>query len=92
MREVTEKARSNEVFSRYDVEVDVSGFCFSGTDTYLTNGEIDLLRELENPGKKTGKRTRIIVQALNEKMQTAGKQARIIYEMGKGYRLVNGHD
>lgn len=89
---VMEKIRSAEKFSRCGVEIDVAGFCISGTDIFLTNGEIDLLRILENPGKSSGKRTRVIVQALNQKLQKTGKQVRIIYEIGKGYRLVNEHD
>ena len=89
---VLAKVHSSEKFSRCGVEIDVAGFCFSGTDTFLTNGEIDLLRELEHPGKASGKRTRVIVQALNQKLQKTGKQARIVYEMEKGYRLVNGND
>ena len=33
-----------------------------------------------------------MIQALNEKLKAIGKPARIVYEMEKGYRLVNGYD
>ena len=89
---VTEKAHSNEKLSRCGIEVDVNGFCFSHTETGLTNGEIDLFRDLEKPVKSSGRRIRIMVQALNEKMRQNGKQARIIYEIEKGYRLVNENE
>ena len=92
MEEVTEKARSAETLNCCGAEVDVSGFCFSGTATRLTNGEIDLLKELKQPRRAAGKRTRIMIQALNEKLKTIGKPARIVYEMEKGYRLVNGYE
>ncbi len=92
MREVTEKARSAETLNCGGAEVDVSGFCFSGTATRLTNGEINLLKELEHPLRTAGKRTRVMIQALNEKLKAIGKPARIVYEMEKGYRLVNGYD
>ena len=92
MEEVTEKARSAETLNCCGAEVDVSGFCFSGTATRLTNGEIDLLKELKQPRRAAGKRTRIMIQALNEKLKAIGKPARIVYETEKGYRLVNGYD
>lgn len=87
--EVLEKTRSGETLSRSGVSVDVSGFCFSGTKTRLTNGEIDLLKGLDDPLRAAGKRTRVMIQALNEKLKAIGKPARIVYEMEKGYRLVN---
>ena len=92
MEEVLEKTRSAETLSRGGVSVDVAGFCFSGTLTRLTNGEIDLLKELDHPLRAAGKRTRVMIQALNEKLKAMGKPARIVYEMEKGYRLVNGYD
>ena len=92
MGAVTEKKRSPEPLSCCGVEVDVSGFRFAGTNTRLTNGEIDLLKELEQPRRTASKRTRVMIQALNEKLREAGKQTRIIYEIEKGYRLVNGND
>ena len=92
MEEVMEKARSAETLNFCGAEVDVSGFCFTGTATRLTNGEIDLLKELKNPRRTAGKRTRIMIQALNEKLKGIGKPARIVYEMEKGYRLVNRYD
>ncbi len=92
MREVAEKTRSSETMNCCGVDVDVSGFCFTGTATRLTNGEIDLLRELKKPRRAAGKRTRVMIQALNEKLKGIGKPTRIIYEMEKGYRLVNGYD
>ena len=92
MQAIMEKTRSGETLSCCGVDVDVSGFCFSGAETPLTNGEIDLLRELRNPKRTAGKRTRVMIQALNEKLKSLGKPARIIYEMEKGYRLVNGYD
>lgn len=92
MGEVAEKTRSAETLSCRGVDVDVSGFCFTGTATRLTNGEINLLRDLENPLRAAGKRTRVMIQALNEKLKGIGKPARIIYEMEKGYRLVNGYE
>ena len=92
LRAVMEKTRSTDVFSCCGVEVDIARFCFAGTATRLTNAEIDLLRELEKPRKTASKRTRIIIQALNEKLKSIGKQTRIIYEIEKGYRLVNEND
>ncbi len=92
MRSVMEKARSGELLRCGEVEVDVSGFRFSGADTHLTNGEIDLLRELKTRRRTAGKRTRVMIQALNEKLKALGKHARIIYEMEKGYRLVNDYE
>ena len=96
IREVTEKARSTETLRRGGVAVDVGGFRIDGTAVRLTNGEINLLRELSAPRRTAGKRTRVMIQALNEKLKSAGKNgektARIIYEMEKGYRLVNGND
>ena len=89
---VTDKTRSPETVSCCGVEVDIAGFCFTGTATRLTNGEIDLMKALCQPLQAAGKRTRVMIQALNEKMKTLGKPARIIYEMEKGYRLVNGYD
>ena len=89
MQAVMEKRQSNETLSFCGVDVDVSGFCFSGTGTKLTNGEIDLLKELTQPRQTAGKRTRVMIQALNEKLKGLGKPARIVYEMKKGYRLVN---
>ena len=92
LRAVMEKTRSTDVFSCCGVEVDIARFCFAGTATRLTNAEIDLLRELEKPRKTASKRTRIIIQALSEKLKSIGKQTRIIYEIEKGYRLVNEND
>ena len=92
MGEVAEKTRSEEPLNCCGVDVDVSGFCFTGTATRLTNGEINLLRELKTPRRAAGKRTRVMIQALNEKLKGIGKPARIIYEMEKGYRLVNGYE
>ena len=92
MREVAEKPRSSETLNCGGVEVDVSGFCFTGTATRLTNGEINLLKTLKDPLRAAGKRTRVMIQALNEKFKRVGKPARIIYEMEKGYRLVNGYE
>ncbi len=92
MREVAEKTHSSETLNCCGVDVDVSGFCFTGTATRLTNGEIDLLRELKKPRRAAGKRTRVMIHALNEKLKAIGNPARIIYEMEKGYRLVNGND
>ncbi len=89
---VTDKTRSPETVNCCGVEVDVAGFCFTGTATRLTNGEIDLMKALCQPLQAAGKRTRVMIQALNEKMKTLEKPARIIYEMEKGYRLVNGYD
>ena len=89
IRAVTEKMRSNETLACGEIEVDVAGFCFSGTETPLTNGEIDLLRNLICSGRAAGKRARVMIQALNEKMKNLGLKTRIIYEMEKGYRLVS---
>ena len=91
IRAVREKKESKEILFLGGVEVDVPGFCFSGSGTPLTNGEIDLLSELKEPRKEAGKRTRVMIQALNEKMKQAGKQSRIVYEMEKGYRLVKNN-
>ena len=90
--EVAEKTRSAEPLNCCGVEVDVAGFCFTGTATRLTNGEIDLMKALCQPLQAAGKRTRVMIQALNEKLKGIGKPARIIYEMEKGYRLVNGYE
>ena len=92
MEEVREKSQSAETLSCGGVEVDVARFCFSGTLTRLTNGEIELLKALDNPLRTAGKRTRVMIQALNEKLKTIGKPARIVYEMEKGYRLVNSYE
>ena len=92
IREVTEKARSAEILRRGGVAVDVGGFCIAGTAAHLTNGEINLLRELSAPRRAAGKRTRVMIQALNEKLKNVGNPSRIVYEMEKGYRLVNGNE
>ena len=92
MGAVMEKVQSKETFSCCGVDVDIAGFRISGTKTRLTNGEIDLLRELEKPRRTASKRTRIMIQALNEKLRGIGKHTRIIYEIEKGYRLVNEND
>lgn len=92
IRAVLDKKRSDETLPCGDIGVDLAGFCFSGTETPLTNGEIDLLRELKASGKTMGKRKRVMIQALNEKMKKLGLKTRIIYEMEKGYRLVNQND
>lgn len=89
MEAVEEKTREKGTLRLGGVEVDVPGFCLSDSETQLTNGEIDLLAALEKPRIEAGKRTRVMIQALNEKLKRAGKQARIIYEMEKGYRLVS---
>ena len=59
MQEVAEKTHSTETLNCCGVDVDVSGFCFTGTATRLTNGEIDLLRELKKPRRAAGKRTEL---------------------------------
>ena len=100
IREVTEKARSAEILRRGGVAVDVGGFRIDGTAVRLTNGEINLLRELSVPRRTAGKRTRVMIRALNEKLKSTGKNteknaektAQIIYEMEKGYRLVNENE
>ena len=92
MEAVMAKRRSAETFACCGAEVDIAGFRFAGTQTRLTNGEIDLLRELEKPRRTASKRTRIMIQALNEKLRGLGKHTRIIYEIEKGYRLVNEND
>ena len=91
MQAVKEKAKSGETVCCQGVGVDVAGFCLSGSKVPLTNGEIDLLLALESPRKAAGHKTRVMIQALNEKFRRAGKQTRIIYEMEKGYRLVSDH-
>ncbi len=96
IREVTERSRSAETLHRGGVAVDVGGFRIDGTAVRLTNGEIKLRRALSAPRRTAGNRTRVMIQALNEKLKSTGKNgektARIIYEMEKGYRLVNGND
>ena len=92
MGAVLEKKKSAEIFSCCGAEVDIAGFRVAGTKTRLTNGEIDLLKQLETPRRTASKRTRIMIQALNEKLRGIGKHTRIIYEIEKGYRLVNDND
>ena len=86
---VAEKTHATESLFRCGVEVDVARFCFSGTPTRLTNDEIDLFDALQEPLKAAGKRTRILIQALNEKLRRIGSGTRVLYEIEKGYRLVN---
>ena len=89
IRDITDKTASGKTVTVKGVEVDVAGFCFPGSRTPLTNGEIDLLSSLENPVKAVGKRKRVMIRALNEKLKRTGNKAQILYETDKGYRLVS---
>ena len=89
IRDITDKTGSGKTVSVRGLDVDVAGFCFTGSRTPLTNREIDLLSSLENPVKAAGKRNRIMIQALNEKLKRTGNRAWIQYETEKGYRLVS---
>ena len=90
--EVNRKTNSEESFRWDEAEVDVPGFCFAGTDIRLTNGEINLIKNWTDGKQSVGKRTRTMIQALNEKLSRIGRKARIEYETGKGYRLVSNHE
>ena len=92
MERVVEKKRSGGTIPCGGAEVDVSGFCFAGTSVRLTDGEIDLLDDLKQQKRVTGKRARTLIQAVNEKLRGMGKDTRIVYELEKGYRMVNGHE
>ena len=90
--EVNRKTNSEDSFRWDEAEVDVPGFCFAGTDIRLTNGEINLMKNWTDGKQSVGKRTRTMIQALNEKLSRIGRKARIEYETGKGYRLVSNHE
>ena len=92
IREVSRKTNSEDSFRWDEAEVDVPGFCFAGTDIRLTNGEINLMKNWTDGKQNVGKRTRTMIQALNEKLSRIGRKARIEYETGKGYRLVSNHE
>ncbi len=89
---VVEKKKSGEVFSCGGAEVDVSGFCFAGTDARLTAPEIDLLRRAAGGEMVGGRRARTLAAALNEKLTRISASARIEYTLGKGYGLVNRYE
>lgn len=89
---VLEKRRSGGERDCMGVKVDVGGFRLSGTEIRLTAGEIDLLGQLSESPVSLPFRRRVYVHALNIKLEKAGySQARILYEEGKGYRLINGN-
>ncbi len=75
-----------------DTAVDVSAFRFADSTVRLTAQEMDLLEHPEDCQRPGGKLVRTRILALNEKLSRQGKAARIAYEYGKGYRLVNQND
>lgn len=90
---VLEKRRSREKKDCMGILVDEGSFRFSGTDLRLTAEEIDLLIQLTKGALPLPFHRRVYVQALNLKLKSAGyAQARVVYEEGKGYRLINGKE
>ena len=89
---VAEKRRAGRPFSAGDAAVDVARFRFEGTDTRLTAGEIDLLAALNRGEPVQGRRARVMIHALNEKLRRLGRATRIEYQPQKGYKLVSSHE
>ncbi len=87
------RARAQKSISCGMVKIDVSRFCFADTQIPLTAGEMDLLEALETEGKRSaGKRERVLIQALNQKMEALDKKPYIQYKMNQGYRLVSRNE
>ena len=89
---VSKKLASADALPCGDAAVDVARFRFSGTDTRLTAQEIDLIAALLRDEKVSGRRARTMILSINEKLRRLGKKARVIYEIEKGYRLVNDNE
>ncbi len=86
VKDVAEKAESDEQFPFADACIDVKGSRIVG-GARLTAKEIDLLRMMSlGSGEVSGNRSSI--GALNGKLAAAGSRVRIRYSSGKGYRPV----
>ena len=69
-----------------------SGFCLAESGIRMTAAEMDMMRAAERGESLRGAEVRTLILAVNEKLKAAGSRRKIIYEMKKGYRLVEGNE
>ena len=89
---ISRARKSDERIRCNDIEIEVSRFRFRDSQLPLTLQEIDLMRALNEGRRVGGKRARMTILALNEKLRRMGRTTRIQYELENGYRLVNEDD
>ena len=89
---ISRARKSDERIRCNDIEIEVSRFRFRDSQIPLTLQEIDLMRALNEGRRVGGKRARMTILALNEKLRRMGRTTRIQYELENGYRLVNEDD
>ena len=86
INDTAEKAASDEKLDVSGLEIDVGDFRIRG-GSYLTAGEIDVLKSLVN-GDSVTESKGVYVSALNAKLSKAGSKATIKYRTKKGFELV----
>ena len=86
INDTAEKAASDEKLDVSGLEIEVGDFRIRG-GSYLTAGEIDVLKSLVN-GDTVTESMGAYVSALNEKIAKAGSKATIKYKTKKGFELV----
>lgn len=87
IRDVSEKAASEERFIAVDAEVDVPRFRLTNGPR-LTAAEIDLLRLLSEGKAVDAAKIGVYISALNGKLDKINSKARVRYRAGEGYQLV----
>ena len=87
VRDMLEKASSNERLSVGGTEIDVSAFRIRGGPS-LTAGEIDAIRSLLN-GELLSTNEGAYISALNAKLARVRAKTSIQYRARKGFELVN---
>ena len=89
LHSVTDKAARPVHLNCMGISLDIERFRVSGTDVYLTAGEMDVLSSLCREEGFLPYAQRVYVQSLNEKLANVnGFPLRIAYLEEKGYRLV----
>lgn len=90
IRDTAEKAASEERLDVFGLKIDVGDFRMRN-GSYLTGGEIDVLKSLLGGGSVTAGEG-AYVSALNVKLAAAGSQATVKYRTKKGFELVRGDE
>lgn len=88
---VNDLAHSKRTLTWDKLAVDVSNFCFAGTDVLLCDREILLLEKLF-AGQSATAQDMPYLTALNEKLRSLRAKAQIRYTAKKGYLLVNAYE
>lgn len=87
LEDISEKLKSTETVSCFDVEIDVPKFMMC-SEIRVTNEEINILKTLLSNGTVDNKRASPYINTLNNKFEKLNKKVRIKYMANESYRLV----